>query len=254
MGEGNMGLANGPNFLRGVKLESGGYDSITAQRVERVRDFLLLSDIPEGDRAKIVAAAQQRTYAEGKTIFFEGDAVRQVVLLTSGCVKLSQIGPQGQEVILRLAGVGDCLGAECFPKYRHCSTAKTMKPSTGLVWEAIQFEAIAERFPTLGRNVVGVLLRTLTQLEVRFREVCTERVAPRLSNELVRLANQVGNRSNGHIEIKVSQRDLAQLTGMTLFTVSRVLGQWEEMGVVRTQRQALLVLDLSALESLSGSE
>jgi len=210
--------------------------------------------MPDEDRAKVVSAAHQSTYLRGKTIFFEGDRVRQVILMISGSVKLSQLGAQGQEVILRIAGPGESLGGECFPRFNHCSTARTMERSTALVWEASQFEAMAERFPTLGRNISCVLMQTLNQLEVRFREICTEKVAPRLSSQLVRLAGQVGRPFNGCVEIGLSRRDLAQLTGTTLFTVSRLLGQWEDLGIVRPQRQGVLVLNMPALEDLSRSD
>ena len=129
-----------------------------------------------------------------------------------------------------------------------------MKESAAFVWEASQFEAVALKYPALERNISCVLLRTLNQLEVRFREISTEKVAPRLSSQLVRLANQLGQRMNGHVEIRLSQRDLAQLTGTTLFTVSRLLGQWEAQGFVRPQRQGVLVLNMQALEDLAQSD
>ena len=237
-----------------VKARSADINSTIKFRTNQVRNFLLFSGIPEEECATIVAAAQERTYPRDKIVFFEGDLVRQVVLLTTGCVKLSQTSSQGQEVILRLVGPGESLCAECFPKYSHCSTAQTMSPSTGLVWAAGQFEAVANRFPLFGRNISCVLLQTLNQLEVRFREICTEKVAPRLSSQLVRLVNQVGKQSGGHVEIRLSQRDLAQLTGTTLFTVSRLLSQWEEQGIVQPRRQGVVVLDLPALEDISRTE
>ena len=245
-----MEPANGGNAS---KTGSSGFHGIIKLRTDLVRGCSLFSGMPDEDRAKVVAAAHQRTYPRGKTIFFEGDPVRQVILLISGCVKLSQFGPEGQEVILRLAGPGESLCAECFPCFNHCSTAKTLTPSTALVWEANQFEAVTERFPMLGRNISCVLMQTLNQLEVRFREICTEKVAPRLSSQLVRLVSQVGRRVDGYVEIGLSQRDLAQLTGTTLFTVSRLLGQWEGQGIVRPHRQGLRILNLPALEDLSRS-
>ena len=91
-------------------------------------------------------------------------------------------------------------------------------------------------------------------IEVRFREVSTEKVATRLSSELVRLARRVGQKSDEQVQIAISQRDLAQLTGTTLFSVSRILGQWEEQGIVRPQRQGVVVLNILALESMSQVE
>jgi CRP-like cAMP-binding protein len=129
-----------------------------------------------------------------------------------------------------------------------------MSSSTALVWAASQFEAAANRFPALGRNISCVLLQTLNQLEVRFREICTEKVAPRLSSQLVRLVNQVGKQSDGHVEVTLSQRELAQLTGTTLFTVSRLFSQWEEQGIVQPRRQGVVVLNVRALEDISRTE
>jgi CRP-like cAMP-binding protein len=89
---------------------------------------------------------------------------------------------------------------------------------------------------------------------VRFREVSTAKVAVRLSCQLVRLLDQVGKRSNGQVEIAIFQRDLAQLTGTTLFTVNRLLNEWEARGIVKQKRQAVQVLDLPALIKASENE
>jgi CRP-like cAMP-binding protein len=91
-------------------------------------------------------------------------------------------------------------------------------------------------------------------LEQRFREISTERVASRLSREIVRLLAQVGRVVNGTVEIALSREELAQLTGTTLFTVSRLLSDWDERGIVSTRREAVSVNDLHALQQLAEVE
>ena len=91
-------------------------------------------------------------------------------------------------------------------------------------------------------------------MDQRFREISTEKVAPRLSSQLVRLSSQVGKRVNGHVAISLSRAELAQLTGTTLFTVSRLLCQWETQGIVCNGRECVLLRDLTALEGLSQGE
>jgi CRP-like cAMP-binding protein len=75
-----------------------------------------------------------------------------------------------------------------------------------------------------------------------------------LGNLLVRLVNQVGKRIDRHVEVALSRRDLAQLTGTTLFTVSRLLCQWETEGIVSARREAVLVHDVEALLDISSEE
>lgn len=225
------------------------------QRVELVRRFPLFAEIPLEDCAKIVAPAQERQLPRGKTIFFQGDPVRQVLFLTSGCIKISQLGASGQEVILRLIGPGENVSGEsCATCTTHCSTARTMEPSTALAWETKTFQAVAANVPILLRNIWCDLQRQMSQLEERYREISTQKVAPRLSRELVRLVTQVGRPSDGHVEIALSQRELAQLTGTTLFTVSRLLCQWEEQGIVKPRREAVLVMNVAALVDMSAGE
>ena len=195
-----------------------------------------------------------------RTIFMEGDPIRNVILLTSGCVKITQIGLNGQQAILRLSGPGEIVGAigACAPclitRTDHCSTARTVWPSSALVWEIAQFEAVSERFPLLRRNTTHVLERRLNELEERFREVSTEKVSSRLSGELVRLLKQIGNCKEGEVEISLSRQELAQLTGTTLFTVSRLLSQWQERGIVSPRREAVAVRNVPALVELSQQE
>ena len=228
---------------------------IVRQRAESVRHFPLFSHLPLEDCEKIVALAQERLYRPKKRIFSEGDPIRQVVFLISGSAKLSQSSRNGREVILRIVGPGEPLCVEWFPKYTHCSTAQVVEESATLVWEASQFQALKDFFPILRQNVFCVLLRTLNQLEVRFREVSTAKVGARLSSQLLRLLDQVGEPSNGHVQIALQRRDLAQLTGTTIFTVSRLLTAWEAQGiVVKAKRKRLTVLDIQALIKLSKAD
>ena len=116
------------------------------------------------------------------------------------------------------------------------------------------FEALAVRFSELQRNVLNILSDRLRELEERYREVYTEDVGTRLSHQPMRLFTQVGQRTNGTIEINLSREELAQLTGTTLVTVSRRLSNWRERGVLRARRETVSVQNVEALRQLAESE
>jgi CRP/FNR family transcriptional regulator, nitrogen oxide reductase regulator len=222
--------------------------------VQVVQGFALFAEVSSTDRAAIVASAHEKHFARRETIFAEGDPVRHVLLLLSGCVKVTQIGINGGEVILRLNGPGDIVGAfgQC-ANCDHCSTAQTIQPSTALVWDVAHFESILEHFPAFRRYTVRALEQRLGEMEQRFREVSTEKVGSRLSSALLRLSNQAGQSGN-RVEIALSRAELAQMTGTTLFTVSRLLCQWKLLGIVSPRREAVVVQDVAALRELAESE
>ncbi|HEY1262175.1 MAG TPA: Crp/Fnr family transcriptional regulator [Terriglobales bacterium] len=217
-----------------------------------VQRSAIFADLGPAETAHVVAAAQERNLSRRQTLFFVGDPIRQLWLLTAGCVKLMQVGPSGCEVILRVAGAGEVVGDFGFcARDTHRATAQALQPSKVLIWEAAVFDALSERFPLLRRNMLRVLNHRLNEMDERFREISTEKVAPRLSSQLGRLLLQMGNRVEGGIEISLSREELAQLTGTTLFTVSRMLSRWEQDGIVKARREAVLVCDSQALVEMA---
>ena len=218
-----------------------------------IRRFPFFSNLSLEECQEIVSLARQEEYARKQTIYLEGDPVRQILLLISGCVKVSQVGQNGAEVILRLNAPGDMLGKIGCSQTRHRSMAQALNPSIMLAWDVAVFESLSQRIPALRRNTVDTLSERLEKLEERFREMSTERVAARLSREIIRLLVQVGKPVDGGTEINLSREDLAQLIGTTLFTVSRLLSDWDERGIVSARREAVSVLNLQALQQLAES-
>ena len=166
----------------------------------------LFSGILPGDYTGISAAARVKEFARGEMVYIEGDSVQQVLLLTSGIVKITQLGLNGTEVILRLGVPGDVLPAmDLFSTGRHCTTAQAFRLCRALVWDAPVFKALVERFPVLHQNMVRILGGYLLELEERFREVATERVGPRVARQVVRLLEKIGRPVNGEVEIGLSR-------------------------------------------------
>ena len=71
---------------------------------------------------------------------------------------------------------------------------------------------------------------------------------------LLRLVKQVGKESHGGVEVSLSREELAQMTGTTLFTISRILSKWGEQGFVLPRREAVLVRDQQRLVEVGAEE
>jgi CRP-like cAMP-binding protein len=65
---------------------------------------------------------------------------------------------------------------------------------------------------------------------------------------------QVGKPSKGGVEISLNREELAQMTGTTLFTISRLLSKWGEEGFVLPCREAVVVLDSQRLVKVSVAD
>ena len=85
----------------------------------------------------------------------------------------------------------------------------------------------------------------LQETQTRVVEMSTQQVEQRVAHALLRLVNQTGRKTDGGIEIDfpISRQDIAEMTGTTLHTVSRLLSAWEEKGLIASGRQRVTVVD-----------
>jgi CRP-like cAMP-binding protein len=113
---------------------------------------------------------------------------------------------------------------------------------------------LLNQFPQVRKNISHILAGRLNELEERFREVATEKVAKRLASALLRLLKQVGKPSKDGIQVSLTREELAQMTGTTLFTISRVLSKWAEQGFVQPLRESVVVSDPDKLASVTGEK
>ena len=87
----------------------------------------------------------------------------------------------------------------------------------------------------------------------RLREFATEPVERRIARSLLRLAKQAGRPVASGMEIgfPLSRQDIAELTGSTLYTVSRTLREWERRRWVESGRQRVVVCDRGRLNQIA---
>jgi len=211
----------------------------------------LFAGLPSSVCTHILSRARPMDFLCGQVMYFAGDQIEQVFLLTDGRAKITQFSERGTEVILRLCIPGEVISELALvPGSRQSSTAQAIQDCKVLAWDSATFEAVIERFPVLRSNAKSILEQRLQELERRFCEVSTETVSPRLAHGLVRLLDQIGRKVNSHVEINVSQEALAHMTAMTTFTVNRLLANWENQGMLRLRREAIEIHSFLPLLSL----
>ena len=86
-------------------------------------------------------------------------------------------------------------------------------------------------------------------------ELATQAVEQRVAGALLRLANQSGRKVPEGIEIAfpITRGDIAEMTGTTLHTVSRLLAAWERDGIVASTRRHIVVTQPHRLAVLGGA-
>jgi CRP-like cAMP-binding protein len=227
---------------------------IRTERLGSLRSSELFSGISEPECAHIASAANKRTFARHETLFVQGQEVRYLILLQSGNVKHTQVSPDGDEALLRISSAGDIVCVQGLSSIRcHTCSGRATVECRALVWEHDQMQKYLALYPCLGINMTRILAAQLSELEERFCEVATERLTRRLALLLLRLSKQMGKQSGNGNRILLSREEIAQMAGATVFSISRMLSQWSDQGLIVTAREAVIVCDPERLELMNGT-
>ena len=216
-----------------------------------IQPLLLFSGLTEPDQRDLVAAAHTRQLKPRDVLGQQGELAEVFALVQVGHLKLAQVNQEGVESLVRFVGPGDCYGAIALVAgSRYPVSATAVEPSRVLAWSRPVIVRFAERLPRLKSNILEEITRRMTGVLSVVQDLATERVPQRLARALLRLAEHGGTRtpSGIHVSHPITRQELADLTGTTLFTVSRLMSQWESDGLLRTGRGDVTIVDPEGLE------
>jgi CRP/FNR family transcriptional regulator, nitrogen oxide reductase regulator len=178
-----------------------------------------------------------------------------VYVLHLGRVKLTQSTPEGQQVLLRFIGPGEMFGPTAVLQGQpYPVSAQAVRWCQALVWKGKTMASLMEDHPRIALNALRDLTARLQELRERYRELATERVERRVAQAILRLAAQAGWRTEDGvlIDMPLSRQDLAEMTGTTLYTVSRILTGWQRDGLLELGRQRVAIIDSQGLIALAA--
>jgi len=241
--------------LSSMPVRSTNSDSTTADRAVLMCASALFAGLDREELLHIASCARARSFARDELLFMQGQPVQGLMLLQTGSVKQTQLSSSGEEVILWMHGQGDAVGMNPGEQpCNHTCSARALENCKALVWEYSRLQTLLSGHPQIRTNINRILSSRLQELEERFREVATEKVAKRLAFTLLRLLKQVGKEHQAGTELSLSRDELAQMTGTTLFTISRILSRWAEEGFILPRREAVVIKDPARLLQIGDKE
>ncbi|MBC7281582.1 Crp/Fnr family transcriptional regulator [Hoeflea sp.] len=191
----------------------------------------------------------------GTVIFDEGQPARRFYLLLSGCIRFLRLTAEGNEVIVlhiphgQMFGLGAAVG-----QLEHQATAVTADDCQILSWPNAlwpEFTKLYEGFAAETFRTIGV---RADEMSNRIVELSTKVVEQRIACALLRMIGQSGREVAGGVAIgfPITRQNVADMTGTTIYTVSRLLSVWERRGLVKSARCIIVVTDPKGLAMMSA--
>ena len=216
---------------------------LTIQDLKRV---VVFKNATDADLHLILSNSVERSVEDGSFFFMQGDEAAYLYVLLSGQIKLLQSNPNGQQVNLRTIYPFQMFGALGIVRSQaaYPASAQALEDSSALAIKSELLHEMIKTRPYLSFDLMNLMTSYIQEMQERYRELATERVEQRVANALIRLAGQSGFRAENDsgIDLSFSRQDVAEMTGTTLYTVSRLFSEWERQGILKTGREKIRIL------------
>lgn len=211
--------------------------------------------LPASEIVTVATSFHQQEYAPGERIHRAGDPAARLSLVAAGMVKIARPTLEGEDVLLDFLRPGDyfgSLGQLGDAVYQDDAVAQTH--CCILYATASDFQALLARYPAVALATLDLVAQRLRAAHETIEQLSVYPVPRRLAATLLNLSGRLErpDQPQAIIELPVSRQDLADMTGTTVETVSRVLSDFRRSGLIESGRGWAAVRDADRLAAIAG--
>lgn len=198
---------------------------------------------------------RSRPLHRGDQLFRRGDRFEALYVVKTGSVKTyAPSGEQGGEQVLGFHLPGELLGLDAIDRDHHTCSAKVLETSAICEIPFQRFEELAASVPSLQRQMYRLLSKEIVQDNEMLLLLGKKTAEERLATFLLSLSQRLSKRglSATDFYLSMSRHEIGSYLGLAVETVSRLFTRFHEEGILRVERRHVRVIDLAALETLSG--
>jgi len=213
--------------------------------VQALRRTSLFAGLSGETLARVANVAIRRTHAPGETIIFEGDPCQAAYFVAEGQVRVYRLSPAGREQVLVRLGPGQAFNT--VPPFKphgvNHATVEPLTPVTLYVIAGDDFRRLVGECPELALAILQDFAGRLDHLTNLVEDLSLRTVRGRLAHFLLEQAE------TDAVTQRWTQEEIAAHLGTVRDMVGRTLRAFTAAGMVRMERQRIMLLDREGLEA-----
>jgi len=226
-------------------------------------DVSLIKDLPpfagmnQDDIQSMLDQAKSLRHEKGATIFRESEEAHSYFLLLDGHIRVVKINANGDQMIARYISSGELYGiARAIGRDTYPANAIAAVDCLSLSWPTSTWDRAIADNPGFAQSSYRTVGDRLADTQEQMIQLANSKVEQRVANSILKLASQTGTKSDQGILLgmPVSRQDIAEMTGTTLHTVSRIMSGWEDAGWIKSGRQKVVLIEGHKLMLVASGE
>lgn len=219
-----------------------------------IKNLDLFRAVPDQDLDTVLSIAKPLRLNAGDPVFQQGENAEHFFILLHGHLKVMQTTAEGEQVMVRYVIPGEVFGiAKAMRRPTYPASCLAVEESIVLGWPSVEWDHFMAGNPQFAFNALQTVGQRLQDAHTRIQELSTEEVEQRVARCILRLVDSSGERTDEGVSINfpITRQEIAEMTGTTLHTVSRLLSAWKDRGLVNTGRKRVTVRKVDDLIRLA---
>ncbi len=208
------------------------------------------------ERDELSEKKSKNNFKKGQVVFYEGNHPHGLYCIFEGKVKLSKLGEDGREQILRFAGKGEPLGYRALLSDEpYNASATAMEDCLVCHLSRDAFMNVLYNNKKLSLNTIRLLTGDLKESEKRLINISQKTVKERVAEALLLLKKRFGLEENGlTLAVRLTRREIGEIAGVTTETTIRALSDFNKEQIIALEGKKINIVDLPKLIHLANIE
>lgn len=230
--------------------------------MSQTADHMFESEILDGLSEPVLAALEGRfgaaRFGKGELIYSPFDRADAMYVVQTGRIRLYRSAHDGRQLTLAMLDEGEVFGRvspEGEALALHDAYAEAMTDAVVRVLPSAELERATAEHPRMALNLLRSLAERLRSTEDQLESLAFRGVPARLAAQLLQLMDRYGRVT--HTGIRIDERfthvQLAEMIGTSRETLTKVMNELREGGLIDVRDRLVWVLDPDGLERLRGS-
>jgi len=232
-----------------------GHHCTVDLRLEKLGMVPFFQKLTEDELRTVNKKFTANHYPKGEMIYRQGDRATMLRVVVAGNVKLISHTPDGKDVLLDMLKAGEFFGnPTAGSRDVYNETATTQTKACILSIRLSDFRDIMNEYSSVAMSVLDITIDRLNESQKRIQHLSTLAVKKRVAAVLLKLADKFGEEDESGllIQLPLSRKDLADMTGTSTATASRIMSQFQEDGLITSGRQWVAINDRPELIRISA--
>lgn len=215
------------------------------------KDKGIFCDLEKSILTEVAQHKILNSYKKGQTIFFQGNPPFGLYCVANGKIKISKVGQDGKESILRIAGPGDVIGhRSLFGRENYSATASIIEDAMICFLDKTYIYSALKNNPSIALNMIEKLSKEMGAAESRNASMSQKSARERLAELFLNFIKKYGiEESDGRIrlDIKLNRDEIASIVGTAHETIIRLISEFKTEGILEQEGKTIFILDQDKL-------